>query len=284
MSEVNLRRFAVAGSGEPSADLIADALRDTLPADEGPFQFLVPATHGGLTRGVQAVVEWGWEHDGGVIAVYDGTPTTDFIADFIDNGADDSIMATDPHLAILSELFLSSPHSALIVLSEDGELDPDTLRLARLCVDGDIPVFDLSQAMLEMGLFELGMEEDDPEPEEEGKPEEGVLTEAPAPEEEEWENEGGLSQEAEEQSALSVPLEDLLRILRSANGLAKAALILAERVQGIIDGRAVPAPHAVRPTRRRARTEWWDEVTGEWKPRGRGRLRHDIPTREVPRD
>lgn len=147
--------FTVAVAGPPLPEttcdaLVSDALADTLSPDKHPLRVLVPTAADSLTEGVRAVVEWAWQQPSShTVAVYDGHLLfNDIERSFVEQGSDELLEVADVPLAIVKELADAKPNSALLVVLHEAELDPLTLRLASLCFDAEVPIFDVSHGAI----------------------------------------------------------------------------------------------------------------------------------------
>src|SRR3569623_155852 len=262
---------AVSGTGRVSPALLEDALN--------------ASTDARLSEGVMDVLEWAWRNNASVTAFTDGSETTSHAEELLEN-ADSAIGATNITAMIVEERCDSAPFSCLIVLpDESGEMDSDTLELGSLCIEAEIPVYDLTHAMIEIDPYD--MEDAASAQDEEEKPVETVAETA-----------GELAALGDgeyvlgnERVALAPAYdEEWEGIVRDAAYLLTAAQDLHHRilsrrrppsvqpVAGVVPVVAVE-PEIAEPKEAKYRTLVLDESSGVWKPRGRGRLRSAAKTK-----
>lgn len=275
---------AISGNASISTELVSDALTDTLRATEEEVRLLVPATLERLSEGVQAVVEWAWEQGVHVVA-FPGTEAVDpesIVGGLITDGADEVDWFPVINTRVYLELVNALPSSCLIVLADEDGFDAETQDLMARCFANNVPVFNLSEGMIEVDPYDHQDEE----------PELPFVPDEEKPDEAEYATLGDgemvlpssllhilVSPDNEDIPIAYAGLRDddwdLLQ--HGVKQVEKSARNLSELVQKIRGARPPKVSPKQKP--RQPRTEYYDEASGTWKPRGRGRLRSDVKTR-----
>jgi len=253
---------AVAGpplAQDPNVQIITESLRDFLNPDETDVRLLVPVVGGSLSLGVQAVVEWAWERDIKVAAVQEQTNNlSDVEYQFLED-ADEINTSLDAAATIAHVLGQALPNSCLIVAPFGEEYDDFKRTLMTLCFQRDVPIYDLSNGLMEIDPYDSWENEGGAPAEEEEKPQEQS--------EEAAEEAVELPQEQEEDYPAADIFEELERIERRADASAKTCLEIRDRARSLKAGR---------PMVRQAEPRHGIEISrngdqGPWLPRGRGR-------------
>ncbi|KJK55530.1 hypothetical protein [Saccharothrix sp. ST-888] len=280
--------LGVIGTGTASTNLVLDSLVDHFelgPADaDGCYApsttFRIhPVLPVGAEYSTDALVDvWDWmmRADLPFTALYNGAP----------GGRSEEILASVLReedirtVAIVSEALIDAlvagPNPLLLVLSEDGALDAEAQETAANCLRADIPVYDLSRAMLEIGWRDLPDHEAPPEPE---------VTEQPGGQLALVVGDGpdvvlSASEAQQVREALTM-MESVLYLLTT--DVASYATSAGAKV---LAARAALAPKS-EPAEGKATgkksLEVFDPETNSWRPAGRGRPRKGVQTRYVTR-
>jgi hypothetical protein len=318
---MSLRQVTVGviGGGKVTDPLVCDALNEHFsfgPEDaDGYFtksqefevHLLIPVGARRYTEGIRSVWQWAVRTESLFLAVTDGTEfaAEDAIRETLMDPADWREEHT-PELAIL-DVLLQSPNPMLLVITEDGEYTAFLRETAGQALARDIPVFDLSRALLEQGWDDLGVD-----PDSFGQPANTSLASGAT---EYLAFTSGQVEQISATLAVAYTLVTDLKRVAGGIGVLEPALATAERTlrqaQGVpallqqeapakalqaaaadeadaSGGEAAAgqpeAPAAEQPgSKVRMRTEVWDEDTEQWRPAGRGRPKAGARTRRVAR-
>jgi hypothetical protein len=287
MPEPRLVTFGVIGTGTASTELIMDTLNDHFeygPADE---QGCLPPSETFLPRPVLPVGEryntlalidvWDWamRADLGFTALHDrslGEHTVEILSS-VEDPNDIQIVS-----AVGEELFehlLEGENPLLLVLSADGVIDEEAQAVAARALRADIPVYDLSRAMLAVTWRDLpDYEEPDDAPQigEQFGGQLALVVDNDAPDVTLSPREAQLIREtlAGTESLLALITNDLDRYVRmvGAQVLASRALL-------------APKPEATANKSGKGHLEVFNPETNSWEPAGRGRPKKNAQTRYV---
>lgn len=275
---------AIAGpplTQDPNTQLITDSLRDFLHPDDTELRLIVPVVGGSLSLGVQAVVEWAWERDVKVAAVHgqNDNNLTDVEYQFLED-ADESVISLDAAQTVALVLKQALPNACLIVAPFGEVFDDFTRSLMALCFEHEIPVYDLSAALMEVDPYdswenEGGTAEDEAEEKPEEEPQEAAQEAT----------EGAEEEPQEEDFPAADIFEELERIERQADQIGKASMVIRDRARALKSGQ--PTAQEPRPAKTRNGIEISrNGMDGPWLPRGRGRapkdsIERDAVTKEI---
>jgi hypothetical protein len=275
------------GTGAVTADLVCAALNDTFAYgpedDEGYFApsdmcevSLLLCANDDIPAGLQQVWQWGLrcELRMELYTAGDNHESITVVAETLD-GTDLHKVVASPVTDMLAALG-AGENPLLLVISEDGVLDEDAEWAAARALEKDIPVFDLSRAVLQLDWDDLPHHE--------------------APEPVQEEPDGQLALVVDDGPETMLTASEVRTINDVLGAIGEFALQLRELLANGIDdlladinkARAVLAPRAAEPeekTSKRASRQYlevFDEATGEWKRAGRGRPKKGAQTRLVP--
>jgi hypothetical protein len=278
----------VIGTGAASTELIMDTLNDQFeygPADEnGCFtpsetfhpRPVIPVGERYNTPAFIDVWDWAMRADLGFTALHDGThgAQTQDILDSVE-GFDDVQPVRTVAEALIMEL-RSGPNPLLLVLSDEGAVDEEAQEVAAAALRADIPVYDLSRAMLEITWRDLPDQEEpagDAEVTEQPDGQMALVVDDETPDVTLSPQGAQLLREAltGAESLLALITTDLDRYVRQVG-----AQILAARAA------LAPRPEATPNKSGKGHLEVFDPETNTWRPAGRGRPKKDVRTQWVP--
>jgi hypothetical protein len=285
--------LGIFGSGDVSPTLVCDSLNDQFsvgpedaegyfaPSEEYDLFVLLPAGGSATSEGVHRVWEWAVRCELPYKVIWDETGnqrTVDVLGNVED--AESDITIVDDIAGALIEQLGKGENPMLLVISggEDAEFDDATADVAAAALRAEIPVYDLSRALLEITWRHLPDHEPPQtpaaEPGTEGQTSLSVVADGP-----------DVSLSAHEAALLVTAFAKAEELLdHIGDGLLTR---ISETRESLIHGRSLLAPKPETPVEdgeqpKKTRLEIFDPERNEWVPAGRGRPPKGVQKRRVP--
>ncbi|MFJ4686455.1 hypothetical protein [Streptomyces sp. NPDC088789] len=282
--------LGIFGGGDVSPELVCDCLGDQFafgpedgegyfaPSEEYDLAVFLPAGGSVTSEGVHRVWEWAIRCELPYKVIWDETGnghTVDLLGN-VESAEDDITIVDNIGIALIEQLS-KGENPMLLVISANETFDDATAEIAAAALRAEIPVHDLSRALLEITWRHLPdhtpPETPAVETEADGQIALAVVSDA---------SDVTLSaQEAATVTAAFTRAEELLDTI--GTGLLDR---IAETRESLIHGRSLLAPKPEKSVEdghpKKTRVEIFDEKKNEWVPAGRGRPQKGVQKRRVP--
>ncbi len=282
--------LGIFGSGDVSPELVCDSLNDQFafgpedgegyfaPSEEYDLTVYLPAGGSATSEGVHRVWEWAVRCELPYKVIWDETGngrTVDVLGN-VESAEDDIAIVDDIGFAIVEQLG-KGENPMLLVISENETFDEATAEVAAAALRAEVPVYDLSRALLEVTWRHLPDHTPPETPavatEADGQTALAVVSDAPDVTLSAW--------EAATVTDAFTRAEELLDTI--GEGLLTR---IDETRKSLIHGRSLLAPKPEKAAEdgepKKTRLEIFDPQKNEWIPAGRGRPPKGVQKRRVP--
>ncbi|MFF8283354.1 hypothetical protein ACF06W_11595 [Streptomyces albus] len=281
--------LGVFGAGELNSQLACDALNDQFefgpedsegyfgPSAEYDLTLYLPAGGKITSPGVHTVWEWAIRCELPYLVLWDesGNARTVDVLGNVDKPEDIHITSDVPDA--LLERLREAENPMLLVISSNEQFDSATAELAAQAMRCEIPVYDLSRALLEVTWRHLPDHEppspDAAEVEDEDSKARSLTSAEPE-----------ITLTAKEAAAISSTFTRVEELIDNLEGVLMPRI--HETREALIHGRSLLTPKPEVPaegqTSGKTRLEIFDAKKGEWVPAGRGRPPKGAQKRRVP--
>ncbi|MEU9050178.1 hypothetical protein AB0D37_07195 [Streptomyces sp. NPDC048384] len=282
--------LGIFGSGDVSPELVCDSLNDQFafgpedgegyfaPSEEYDLAVYLPAGGSATSEGVHRVWEWAIRCELPYKVIWDETGngrTVDVLGN-VESAEDDIAIVDDIGVALLEQLG-KGENPMLLVISENEAFDAATAEVAASALRAEIPVHDLSRALLEVTWRHLPdhtpPEVPAIETEAGGQMALAVVSDAP-----------DVTLSAGEAAAVTEAFTRAEELLDTIGG--DLLTRIADTRASLVHGRSLLAPRPEKSVEdgepKKTRLEIFDPEKNEWVPAGRGRPPKGVQKRRVP--
>ncbi|WP_328749287.1 MULTISPECIES: hypothetical protein [unclassified Streptomyces] len=283
--------LGIFGSGDVSPELVCDSLNDQFafgpedgegyfaPSEEYDLTVFLPAGGSATSEGVHRVWEWAIRCELPYKVIWDETGnghTVDVLGN-VESAEDDIAIVDDIGVALVEQLSKGENPMLLVLSAEGQQFDAATADVAAAALRAEIPVHDLSRALLEVTWHHLPDHTPPETPavatEAGGQMALAIVSDAPA-----------VTLSAQEAAALNGALTQAEELLDTIGG--DLLTRISETRDSLVHGRSLLAPRPEKSVEdgepKKTRLEIFDPEKNEWVPAGRGRPPKGVQKRRVP--